>query len=144
MDPIHLLYVWFVKIHARRFCVKDYFFYVKCQALWHKWKVGLTFLLPSFCGLLIFATAASLLQLLWLLFSQSWSGWLILSYFWWLKNYNFWVKMAIFLKSMLSSNFVIWWCLKLLIIYWIFWWYLNRYYTMIYIRCYYLDSKIKG
>ena len=45
--------------------------------------------------------------------------------------------MAIFLKSMLLSNFTIRWCLIFLIIYWIFRWYWNRYYSMILIRCYY-------
>ena len=44
---------------------------------------------------------------------------------------------------MLLSNFAIRWCLNFLIIYWIFWWYLNRYYSMISIRCYYLVSSIR-
>ena len=30
----------------------------------------------------------------------------------------------------------------ILIIYWIFWWYLNRYYSMILIWCYYLASRM--
>ena len=46
----------------------------------------------------------------------------------------------LFLKSMLLSNLAIQWCLIFLIIYWIFRWYLIRYYSMISIQYYYLDS----
>ena len=43
---------------------------------------------------------------------------------------------------MFLPNFAILWCLFFLIIYWIFRWCLNRYYSMILIWCYYLVSKI--
>ena len=53
---------------------------------------------------------------------------------------NFWLKMAIFPKSMFLSNFEIWWNSIFLIIYWIFRCYLNTYYSLIFIWCYYLVS----
>ena len=60
---------------------------------------------------------------------------------------NFTIKKTCFLKSTLSSNFWIQ-CSKLeknnKIIKRIFWWYLNKYYSMIFIRCYYKSSVFMG